>query len=380
MVNATILHLIYGLKFGGAERVLIPLCTKIDRCRFKPIVGLLTCGGPYETELADSGVEIVRLGKRHALDVTVVPRIARLIRERDVGIVHTHLFSANMWGRLAARLAGHPIVVIHEQSVDPWKSGVHFAIDRFLLRWTDAVIAVSNDVKGFYQEKLRRENGIFEVIYNGVDYERFASSSVTGKNRKLLGIPRQNTVLGVIGRLVHQKALDVLLPAFSAVARSHKDVSCIIIGEGTLRKEMGELAGRLGIAGRVYFVGPRRDIEDWLSDIDIVVSASRYEGLSLALAEAMASAKPVVATDVGGNAELVVEGETGFIVPPEDIGALSSAILKLINAPGMIASMGEKGRRRVRENFTEDIMAMKVQALYDRLLSRREIETTENTE
>ena len=371
MKKTTVLHLIYGLKLGGAERVLVRLCTKIDRDRFSPLVGVLTCGGPFEADLAAGGVEVVRLGKRHALDFTVVPRIVRLIKERDVSIVHTHLFSANMWGRVSARAAGSKIAVVHEQSVDPWKSCFHFAIDRFLLRWTDAVIAVSDAVRGYYQEKLRRANGIFEVIYNGVDFERFAAPAPRGRKKELLGIPSGNLVLGVIGRLVHQKALDIFLPAFARVARLHGEVSCIILGEGPLRGELEELAGRLGCAGRVFFVGPRRDIEEWLADIDVVVSSSRYEGLSLALAEAMAAGKPVIATDVGGNAELVVDGETGFIVPPGDVEALSSAVIKLIGAPGLIASMGERGRLRVRENFSEDVMVTRVQALYDRLLAER---------
>lgn len=371
MGKTTVLHLIYGLKYGGAERVIAPLCTKINRDRFSPVVGLLTCGGPFEADLVAGGVEIVKFNKRHVMDFTVVPKIVKLIRERRAAIVHTHLFSANMWGRLAARLAGSPIVVVHEQSVDPWKSGVHFAIDRFLLRWTDAVIAVSNAVKVYYQDKLRKKNGIFEVVYNGADFERFASPAGRGRKRKLLGIPPCSMVLGVIGRLVHQKALDVILPAFSEVARSHDGATCIIIGEGPLRKEMEGLAGRLGVAGKVFFIGPQPDIEDWLADVDVMVSASRYEGLSLALAEAMAAAKPVIATDVGGNAELIIDGETGFIVPPEDVGALSSAIIRLLDSPGMMVSMGERGRRRVRENFTEEAMAMKVQALYDRLLAER---------
>jgi len=305
------------------------------------------------------------------LDFAVVPRIAGFIKRRKVGIVHTHLFSANMWGRLAARLAGSPLVVVHEQSVDPWKSGVHFRIDRFLLRWTDAVIPVSNAVKAYYQEKLRRDNGIFEVVYNGVNYARFASAVDTGEKRKLLGIPRGHRVLGAIGRLVPQKGLDILLPAFSAVSRSFGETSCVVIGEGPLKEEMERRAEGLGLSGKVFFVGPQLDIQAWLAEIDIVVTASRYEGLSLALSEAMAAGKPVIATDVGGNAQLVVDGETGFIVPPEDADALSSAITRLLGAPAMIASMGERGRQRARDGFTEDLMAKKVQAVYDRLLEER---------
>ena len=369
--RTTVLHLIYGLKFGGAERVIAPLCTGIDRGRYIPVVGLLTCGGPFEADLKAGGVEVVRFNKSHVLDFAVVPRIARFIREREVGVVHTHLFSANMWGRLAARLAGRPVVVVHEQSVDPWKSAVHFAIDRFLLRWTDAVIPVSNAVKVYYQEKLRRGNGIFEVVYNGVNYGRFASATADGKKRELLGIPRSHRVLGAIGRLVPQKGLDVLLAAFAAVSRSFGEASCVILGEGPLKEEMEKRVEQLGLSGKVFFVGPRLDIQDWLAEFDIVVTASRYEGLSLALAEAMAAGKPVVATAVGGNAELVVDGETGFIVPPEDAGALSAAILNLLGDPGMIASMGERGRRRVRDGFTEERMARKVQAVYDRLLAAR---------
>jgi glycosyltransferase involved in cell wall biosynthesis len=177
-------------------------------------------------------------------------------------------------------------------------------------------------------------------------------------------------VIGAVSRLAWKKGVSHLLDAVPSLLEAVPEVTVLLVGDGPLRGDLEAQAARLGVAGRVLFLGPRRDASTLLPAFDVLVLPSVVEGMSNTLLEAMAARLPVVATDVGGNPEVVVDGETGFLVPPGDPGRLAAATLKLLQAPEMARDMGAAGRRRVEAHYRADAMVRRIEGLYDGLLGR----------
>lgn len=358
-----IAYVIWSLGLGGAEQVVLRLARALDRSRYTPIICCLNEPGEFAPQAAAAGIEVVAFYKRGAVDLGMLRALARTLRERRIDVVHTHLWGAHLWGRIAARMAGVPRVIATEHNTDVWKGTRHFLIDRCLAPLTTELVAVSGEVREFY-ERHRVAPGRWRVIYNGID-----TSAPLQRTRPAafdaLGIPPSAPVVGLVGRLVPAKAPTLFLDAIARVAREIPTVRALIVGAGPLREEAEAHARWAGIAERTIFAGMRHDVPQILQGIDVLCFSSTREGLSIAMLEAMAAGTPVVATRVGGNPELIESDANGFLVPSGDAAALAERITALLRDPALAGRTRHNARERVERLFSLAAMVKAHETLYD---------------
>ncbi len=351
---------------GGAEKVLIQLTERLDADRdFRSTAGLLKSGW-LEEELAARGLDVHRFHLRHPLDARLVLDLARHIRRSKVDVVHAHEFTMNVFGAAAGRLAGVPVIAtVHGRGYYA-EARRRIAALKLAGRLGAVWVAVSNDI-GRFLETLGL--GPVRLIPNGIDVDRPAGGD-RRRGRNAIGVSAGTPLVGSVGNLYPVKGHAVLIQAMARLKTA--GVHLAIAGRGGEEAALRELAGELGIAERVHLLGYRDDIPDLLAAFDIYALPSFSEGQSLALIEAMAAAKPIVATAVGGNPE-VLGGEgsaSGFLVPPGDAEALAMSLDRLLTE-SCARPLGEEARLRAREEFSIESMLARYRALYAARLEAR---------
>lgn len=361
----TVLYLITDLNVGGAERVLLEVVRRLDRRRFQPAVCSLAPPGAMAREFGELGVPVYGLGMAGFRHLFRAGMLFALLRRQRFDIVHTHLFHANVLGRVVARLAGVPVVVSTTHVAEPrcW----HLLLERWTASLVDRVVAVSEGVRRYMVERAHIPAGKIVVMRNGVDPGRFRLRR--GGFRRREGIASDCLLVTTVGRLHAQKGLGCLLQAARSLTLPHPEVRFLVVGEGPERRQLLRLRDRLGLGDRVRFLGFRADVPQILADSDVFALPSLWEGLSIALLEAMAAGLPVVATDVEGVAEVVTDGETGLVVPPGDADALTAALSRLLGDPSLRRRLAQAGHQRVVRHFGWEKVVSDTMDLYERLLS-----------
>lgn len=360
-----------GLGVGGTELQLLELAPRLDRDRFDVLVCGLKKGGVVAEELRARGVRVATLDGAGKLDVRVLFRLARLIRAERPDIVHAFIGIANLAASLTGRLLGVPVVVWSYRDVEVWKTRVHWLVDRAGARWADAITCCSEAVRQFVLARLDADASKAMTIHNGVDLEVFDSPQRAG--RQELKLREGGLVIGTVCRLDEpKKGLAVLLRALAGLAKRDglPPWQCLLVGEGPARDRLATLASELGLSDRVVFAGPRRDVARVLAALDLFVCPSLYEGFGIAIVEAMAAGRPVVASAVGGIPEIVVNRDTGLLVPPGDETALAEAMADLLADRDRARKMGLRGRERAREKFSITTTVERHQRLYESLGAR----------
>jgi len=361
-----ILHVIPTLDRSGAEKQLVLLAQGLPRDEFDVHVCALTRGGPLAAELEQSGVPLAHINKQWKFDPLAWRRLRRHIRALAPDLVHTWLFAANAYGRTAAFSVGTPRVVASERCVDRWKAGRELALDRCLARRTDAVVVNSRGVHDFYQaqgidaRKLR-------LIYNGIG----PAAPATKMRDQLLAelkLPPDARLIGAVGRLWPQKRLKDLIWATDLLQVIRNDVHLLVVGDGPQRAALERYARLCHVNNRVHFLGSRHDVPELMHHFDLLWLASSYEGLPNVVMEAMAAAVPVVASDIAGNRELVVHGETGYLVPLGDRAGYGRYAHKILEDATLRQRLGRAGQQRVGRDFTVEAMVAGHAALYRELL------------
>ena len=369
MARTKVFYLITGLHIGGAEKAFLELMKCLDRARFEPIVGALV-GGELIPEFERLGVRVYDFRMRHRLDLRALLRLRRALRAERPDILHTRLIRADWAGRLVGRACRVPVIVSTVPMVEdarrrwPWN-----AVDRWTARTNQAIIALSDYVK---QELIRVEKldpEKFHVIPNGVVDEGWQEVGQDRRIRELLGVPPGTRLAGVVSRLeAPRKGHHIFLDAMARLAARYPDVHGVLIGDGPGRAALEQRARALGLAGRITFAGTQRDVKAWLAALDLFVLPSLHEGFPMAIVEAMAAGRPIIATAVAGVPDLVVDGETGRLVPPGDAVALAAALEKLLDDPVCARRFGAAARRRYEERFEMRQVACRIEALYEQLL------------
>lgn len=360
-----ILHVVIAGDVAGGQVVALQLA-RAARARGDEVAFAVPAPGPF-SELAARegfGVHLVDVGRTYRVRGAL--RLARLARGHD--IVHTHtLAAANTLARLAARRAGVPVVShLHiENHFRPATAPLLRRLDNATARLAARLVAVSEDTRRAY-ERQGYPAGRIEVVYNGVG----AAAAGNGRLRSEVGLPADAPVVAELGRLCDVKGQRELIRSLPSLP----DVRLILIGKdlergGAFQAELEREAERLGVRERVLFTGHRNDAQALLAEADVVALPSWTEGLPVAALEAMAQARPVVATPVGGTPEVVVDGETGLLVPPRDHEALAAAIMRLLDDPELRRRFGEAGRRRVEERFSLDVMTQRMLQIYDEVVA-----------
>lgn len=357
---AGIVHVTDTTGFGGAERAMLLLVEELGRIGFEQEL-VLTPDAPADLRAAAAAIGLpVRTMPalpEGATGLRRLPAFARDLRRMRPGIVHAHLTYplACKFPLAAARLAGVPGIVATEQLMLEFPFPPHVRVQhRFVAGGVDRFIAVSEHVAdelaalGWPRRK-------FVVIPNVVDLRRFPPAPQPP--------PGDGRVVLALARLDPQKGLDHLVRA----AAHMPGVTVRIAGDGPLRDDLEALARREGIADRVTFLGARADVPDLLAGCDVFVLPSLYEGLPLSILEAMAACRPVVASDIPGTRQAVIDGRTGLLVPPGDDAALAAAITRVLDDPTLAAELAQGGRRLVEEHHASDAGARRVAAIYEEL-------------
>ena len=369
MARFKVLHLVEDFKVGGLERIVETICNDLDRSLYESHIGCLVAGGHLADLFLREGRSLSILGFRTYHNPANILRLARFIRQGGFHIVHTHGYFAGTMGRIAALMAGTPIILYHVHTTYWDFKGRNLFIERMLSTVTSRIICCSKFVRDF----VVREEGISAekviTIYNGVN------NIPTG-----CGVPEEQghggkfVRIAIAATLVENKGHAFLLTAFHRLTMLHPNLELWIVGDGPLRQSLERQTDTLGIRNRVSFLGQRDDVPRLFACSDIVVLPSLYrEGLSLSIIEAMCQARPVVVTSTGGNRELVEDGVNGFAVIPADAADLEAKLRILIADEGLRKTMGMAGRRRYEERFSSAIMMRQIEALYQSLLMARGI-------
>jgi len=351
---------------GGLERVVIDLIKHLSRDRWDSSLYCLKEGGSLVHELESVGCTVHELYKKDRIEYSLFWRIAKLFRQENVQIVHCHNYGALFYGAIGSRLARTRGTVYTAH-------GVYSALRLGKLRYArlvpvDRVIAVSADAREAALSAGPLRPGDVQTLPNGINTGLFAVDGNPEELKRELGVPEDVPVFGIVGRLSPEKQHDTLLKAMKLLATQVPGAVLIVAGDGPIRPDLESLATELDITSNVFFLGERHDVPQLLQALDVFVLSSRSEGLSIALLEAMAGGLPIVATDVGGNSEVIVDGETGLLVPPGDPEALAQAMAAVATDRERTRSMGELGRKRVNEIYSLDAMVKQYEAVYDGLL------------
>lgn len=381
-----IARVIARLNIGGPAQHTVLLTAGLDRERFATtlITGVV---GPEEGDFLEAArsrgvhpIVIPELGRsiRPASDLAVLLTLVRLFRRLRPDIVHTHTAKAGTLGRLAARFAGVPVTVhtfhghVLEGYFSPAVTRFFTGVERVLARRTDRLVTVSPRLR---EELLGMGIGRpaqVEVIPLGLDLERFRRARPgVPVLRPALGLGADVPLLGIVGRLVPIKDHATLFQAMALLEPRDPPAHLVVVGDGEERPRLDALAGRLGLGQRIHFLGWRSDLETILPELDMVICASKNEGTPVAIIEAMAAGVPVVSTDVGGVADLVTHGETGWLVRAGDPPALAQAIRHLLGDAALRARLAAAGRPAALERHGVDGLIRRVEALYRELISRK---------
>jgi glycosyltransferase involved in cell wall biosynthesis len=365
-----VLQLIPTLDRSGAEKQMVLLAKGLPRDRFRVEVATLTRLGPLEGELHSAGIPVTAIGKRLKFDPFALARLTRFLKSRKFDVVQTWIFAANTYGRVGARLAGVPVVVVTEMAADLWKGRYEQFVDRRLAPWCDRLVGNSNAVVDFYR-KLGLTDDRLAMIYSGTDDEPPACDPRALRSE--FGFAPEAPLVLFVGRLAEQKRVHDLLKALDLLQHVQQDLRSLIVGEGPLRDYLEDTAHAYDLDGRLRFLGHRDDVPRLMAAADVVVLPSAYEGLPNVVLEAMRFGKPVVATAAPGTTEVVVDGETGVLVPVGNVMLLARAIRDVVRDPAQAARMGEAGRARAKSLFRVDTMVEKFAELYETLAQSKGI-------
>jgi glycosyltransferase involved in cell wall biosynthesis len=350
---------------------MVEVLTHLDRRAFSPRLYCLRAEGALLDQVRQLGVPVVDCGlqtlRGGALPRAVV-RLGRELRMHGTRVVHSYLFHANLVGTLAARVARVPVTLASKRSLDTYPTVLERWACKLSNRLADRVTANAEEVRRHAHEVEGCSLDKIVVIPNGVDLTRFATTVATPPPVEM---PASGPIVGCVGRLSGKKGHSDLLEAAALVLRRRPDTTFVLVGDGALRSELRAQADGLGLNGQVRFVGHVNDPVPLLYRMNLFVLPSRIEGMSNALLEAMAANRAVVATSVGGNPEVVVDGVTGLLVPPRDPARLANAVLTLLADPQRASAMGAAGRARVETCYSVQAMLRQLEDLYRRELARK---------
>ncbi len=373
-----VLHIV-GMAHGGAGEHILSLARGCDPRRFESTVAM-SDSSPMRQQFEHAGVRVLPLALDHyggfKRNFGAFRQLAGILKRESFDVIHTHTSVAGAVGRVAARMFTRTPVVhmLHAFAGHALRSGFSrraaVLVERKLDRLTDWYIAGSQAMvnRGIAQGIFNAEKVV--LISNGIDLARFDCHAEIGSpaERQASALDQGVVTVGFLGRLEKQKGAAYLIRAAAAVRGRNLNVRFLIAGDGTLRGELERLAARLQVADVVEFVGWKRDVARFLSQIDILAMPSLWEAFGLSAAEAMAVGKPVIASRIEGLPEVVEEGRTGILVPPADSDALARAIEDLAADPARRQLLGKQGRARVEKLFTLERMVARHEEFYERLI------------
>ena len=384
-----ILHIITRLDRGGSAQNTLLTCHELSRKYDVVLAHGLSLESKMPQLERQSVERQIAVARKHGLRNITIPSLVRrvdpvqdiraffailklLIREKPA-IVHTHTYKAGILGCWAAKMAGVPIIIhtphghIFFGHFSPLITRLFMIIERLTAAMVDRMVALTEGERSDYVASSVVNPDKMVTIHSGVNIDQFMKLKRNGREKKRsLGLDTNTLVVGTIGWLLPIKGPIYLLKAMAEVWQSHPDIQLVYVGKGDLEKELKGEVYRTGVSHKVSFLGWRDDIPEIMQFLDIFVLPSLNEGMGRVLVEAMASAKPIVASNVGGIPDLVKHGHNGFLVGPGDVNGLSLAIKELIEDEQLRLKMGAKGKS-MAPHFRVEKMVEKIDALYSSL-------------
>jgi len=373
--------LISSLEFGGAERQVVEMVRSFDPKIVRPIICSLSSKVPLARFLSGKKDELNIVEKRGRFDVTTVFRVARLLRKHRVDVVHAFLFDAEIVARLAAPLAGVPVVIASERNTDYVRPRMHTVLLKSTERLFDVMVANSMSGKRFNIRTLGLEDSQIEVVHNGVDVERFKPDRATGLAfREKLGIGPETPLIGMVGSYKRQKAQDSFLKMAARIRVDVPSAHFVLVGEplrdafeetSRFQAEVQELAKTLKLSECARFLGNQQDMKAVYNACNATALLSIREGTPNVVLESMACGVPVIATDVADNALIIANGKTGFVVPSGAHEAAAACATRILLNPALQREMSAAARTHACEQFSLRTAAGKLEKIYMGCLQKK---------
>ncbi|MBI5788365.1 MAG: glycosyltransferase [Candidatus Schekmanbacteria bacterium] len=367
-----ILFLVDDFSKGGTARVVETIIKGLDK-EYIPILACLDASGKLGADLQQRSVTVFCLDRKPGWDYALIFRLARIMKDQKIALLHTHQYTAYFYGSLAAILAGFvPIIFTeHGRHFPDVRKPLQVLTNKILLPLTAAVTAVSEAVK----VSLINYEGIpakrIEILINGIDPQPYEKTFDTLKLRQELSVEPSCFLLGMVARLGEEKDHGTLLRAMVLISRKIPAVRLLIIGDGPKKDELKKICLEIGIEHLVIFTGNRSDIPCLLAALDLSILSSFYEGTSITLLEAMFSGKATVVSRVGGNPYIVQDGVTGLLFNPGDEHDLAQKIMLLLENEPTRKRMGEEGRKLAYRLYTQSRMVREYERLYKSIIDKK---------
>ena len=360
-----VLHLVTSLEVGGAQHGMLLGLPRFDSDQYEHIVCSIMDRMQMASQFREAGVEVRSLGLSRKTDIGVVLRLRALLKEIRPDVLHTYLLHGNILGRLIGRLVGVPVIIGSERTIGQARKWGRLAT-RLTNPLTDAV-EVNSEIGG---RAIERDLGVpsekIELVRSGLDLSVFSSASRRDELRSEFGVTADQHLIVYMGRLRTVKGVEFGIRAFATALEQLPNIRMVLTGEGDQRNFLSSLVSKLGISEQVEFLGVRNDVPELLGAADSVLMPSLTEGFPRTAIEAMAAGKPVIATNVGGTPEAIIDGETGILVPARDSDALASAIVRLVGDSDLQARLGAAGRERAAQNYSVDKYVSRLDEMYRR--------------
>ncbi|MBF0484551.1 MAG: glycosyltransferase [Candidatus Omnitrophica bacterium] len=363
-----VIHLIPNLGIGGAERVLVNICNKIDKTKFDLTVLYWGDDESLLPQLKATEVNIIRLNTKKIISLDLIFKIAKILKNSSADILHTHFMDSDFLGFCAAFLTRTPMIC-HIHTHHPFLEVIRHRIRYFFMAFfIKKFICVSEKVSQYFLESTKINRRKVEVIYNGIQIDqRFENKGKLFSNqlKVSLGINLEHAVIGNVSRMVPIKGQKYILTAIPKILKIYPKTSFLFVGDGKSRAELEKLTDELNIRNNVIFTGIRFDIPELLNVIDIFILSSFYEAMGLVIVEAMAAGKPIIATE-DAVSELITPDEDGILIPSHNSDAIADSTLKLMNAPDLCEKIGQRAKQKALR-FSDDKMVEQIQALYEKI-------------
>lgn len=376
MRKIKILYVIDKLNIGGAQRHILQLLKRIDRDRFTPYLCCFLYGGDLAEEAKLTGTKLLELNIKRIYDFSGIVglfKLSRFIKVEHIDIVHTFLFSANILGNLSAKLAGAPLIISGRRDTGIHREGKwrHRLAYRFAHSLADRVFAVSDTVRNVVHKFEGVGLDKILTIYNGIELDKTGENNKFADIRKELTINDSEQVVGIIAGLNWFKGHADFIEVSRLILLEKPQTKFLIIGDGQLRESLKSMVRQKRLVDKIIFLGKRKDVTALLGIMDVSVNASYSEGMSNTILESMAAGVPIVATDVDGNKEVVIDGETGFLVTRGNVEGMKEKIIYLLNNQQIAQAMGQKARWLVQEKFSLSQMIERLENNYINLLKEK---------
>jgi glycosyltransferase involved in cell wall biosynthesis len=359
---------------GGAEEHMLTLLRNLDRSLFQPFLACMPAVAEKLGADLPQDIEVVPVVLRRPADVAGAWQLGKFIVDRKIDILHSHLFYSSLFASPIGWMRHMPVVIETPHLREQWRHGwkASYWIDRTIGHFVDQYVAVSSANARYLIEQKRLPACKVTVVRNGTDPDRFHPHHTPPAGmRTALGFGSDDPVLLVAARLEPQKGHTILLDALPLVRREFPAVRLVCIGEGALKSQLQEKTERQQLQDAVRWVGFQPNVEDWLALATMTVLPSLFEGLPITAIESLAAGRPMVATAVDGTPEVVIDGQTGVLVPAGDAVRLAEGIVKLLRDEPMRQRLASSGRALVLNHFTHKKQVGQTQQLYLNLLRRK---------